>query len=322
MENSVSVRLKGVQVLRGLAAFLVVIHHCFSMGPFQQSAFPPIGALGVAIFFVISGFVVTKNLIEIENPFQFLRDRVVRIFPLYWIFTTIFLLTVALDFTSISINTVELPHILKSYFFIPFSAPFYDDKIWPLLIPGWTLNFEIFFYLFLGLCYLFNPKLFIVLIIPAFSVFFLLGNLFFYEIEYFRFYASWYLFDFLSGIFLYQIMLKKRYINCVSFVFCIFIWTLVLGPSSSDFLIKSMFSGIAICLVFLSIKFEVRLRRVPNKLILVGDSSYSLYLSHVFVIGLFNLILNKIGGDHSVLIEIFWYFVMIPFFCLIGGIVK
>jgi len=47
-------------------------------------------------------------------------------------------------------------HILASLFFVPHYNPSYPGKIFPVLVPGWTLNYEMFFYLVFAIC-LFLP---------------------------------------------------------------------------------------------------------------------------------------------------------------------
>ena len=69
-------RLRSIQVLRGIAAMAVVAHHAFDG--------PRLGAAGVDLFFVISGFIMA-TCTGARSPGQFLADRAWRIYPLWLI---------------------------------------------------------------------------------------------------------------------------------------------------------------------------------------------------------------------------------------------
>ncbi|MGC4064047.1 MAG: acyltransferase [Polyangiaceae bacterium] len=83
--------------LRGIALLTVLCFH-FS-GPFQSSAqvgrtmerVLASGWIGVELFFALSGFLITRSLLELEGPWQsrllvFWRNRALRIFPAYFAF--------------------------------------------------------------------------------------------------------------------------------------------------------------------------------------------------------------------------------------------
>ena len=95
-------RLISLQVLRGLAACIVVFHHVSlaqtSYGGrsswIAQSGFGLIGASGVDLFFIISGFIMMYSSSResgSDAARAFLIRRFRRIFPLYWIWTTLLL---------------------------------------------------------------------------------------------------------------------------------------------------------------------------------------------------------------------------------------
>jgi peptidoglycan/LPS O-acetylase OafA/YrhL len=56
--SSKTIYRKDIQVLRGVAVFAVILFHA-------QESYIPLGFLGVDVFFVISGFVVTPLIIQI-----------------------------------------------------------------------------------------------------------------------------------------------------------------------------------------------------------------------------------------------------------------
>jgi exopolysaccharide production protein ExoZ len=105
-----------------------------------------LGSAGVDIFFAISGFIMGTVGIK-EAPGEFMIKRLARIAPLYWLVTLTMCLGCAVGvFRNF---TFSFDRIVYSLLFIPYFNP--QGKIWPLLIPGWTLNYEMFFYLVFAL---------------------------------------------------------------------------------------------------------------------------------------------------------------------------
>lgn len=133
-------RLYGVQYLRAVAALGVVVFHAAE----RAGGHFAIGAAGVDIFFVISGFIMWV-LAETRHPAPsaFLRERIERIAPLYWIATAVM---VAGGMAGLFPNMrLSAFHVLASFAFIPHYSPS-DGGLWPVLVQGWTLNYEMFFY--------------------------------------------------------------------------------------------------------------------------------------------------------------------------------
>jgi len=101
------------------------------------------GHFGVDIFFVISGFVMMLSTEMTADKF-FLK-RIVRIVPTYWFFT-IGVFLIALILPDVLKNTTANPvHLIKSFFFVPFDKN--GVGVTPILALGWTLNYEMYFYL-------------------------------------------------------------------------------------------------------------------------------------------------------------------------------
>ncbi len=127
-------RLSSLELLRFVAALLVVLFHLPSIG---------IGEFGVDIFFVISGYVMMLS--TATGSHQFLLKRLIRIVPLYWA-ATLAVFLIALLIPSLLNNTsANLVHLIKSLLFVPFDKNGTGHQ--PLLTIGWTLNFEMYFYL-------------------------------------------------------------------------------------------------------------------------------------------------------------------------------
>ena len=140
--------LINIQYLRAVAALMVVWLHARDNFSWVKTQFPSeAGASGVDLFFVISGFIMVyttygKNI----TPGQFMARRLERIAPLYWLATLAVVIVAALAPALLKSTLLSSPHILASFAFIPMRSPAFPDNYWPLVIPGWTLNYEMAFY--------------------------------------------------------------------------------------------------------------------------------------------------------------------------------
>lgn len=141
-----------IQYLRGIAALLVVWHHATNqitgMSEFLPSDF---GVSGVDLFFVISGFIMVVTTAGSSiTPTQFWSRRIARVVPIYWLLTLL-MVCVALAapglFKTLRIEPLKL---VQSLLFIPHFSASFPAFAWPVLVPGWTLNFEMFFYAVFG----------------------------------------------------------------------------------------------------------------------------------------------------------------------------
>ncbi|NUU64529.1 acyltransferase [Enterobacteriaceae bacterium BIT-l23] len=123
-----------LQLLRAVAAIIVVMNHLLAES--FGGVFKYIGGYGVNIFFVISGFIMTYTAIN-KNPFEFIVDRVIRIYPPY----------IISSFALISISVFafhkDLYFIIGNIFLLPGS-----DDGYRLANPvAWTLVYEMYFYI-------------------------------------------------------------------------------------------------------------------------------------------------------------------------------
>jgi exopolysaccharide production protein ExoZ len=144
-------RYQNIELLRFIAALAVVYFH--AVGTLRAVAFPEIGpnpltelgAAGVDVFFVISGFVIFLSLTrKNRTPIEFARDRLIRLVPAYWILTVSHLVILA----SVAIlRGTEVPFdiswTIQSLFFV--SQPLGNNP--PLISQGWSLEIEMLFYL-------------------------------------------------------------------------------------------------------------------------------------------------------------------------------
>lgn len=145
-----------VQMLRALAALMVVVHHAqHEAGSLAAAAGRvPVRAdwlpwmAGVDIFFVISGFIMVHASGRLygraDGAVTFLKRRLWRIVPLYWLVTTLFLGVVLLKADVLNSAPRGWGEIAASYLFWPVARA--DGNIQPVFSLGWTLNYEMLFY--------------------------------------------------------------------------------------------------------------------------------------------------------------------------------
>jgi peptidoglycan/LPS O-acetylase OafA/YrhL len=138
-------KINNVQALRGFAALLVVFGHT----EFALPGMRPFGTFGVDIFFCISGFIMA--MIVDRNPGKFLLRRCIRILPLYWTATLGVWLLAVVKPQWMMHTTPNWRDLLLSLLFIPFYKGGGVDPR-PVLFVGWTLNFEMYFYVVLAVC--------------------------------------------------------------------------------------------------------------------------------------------------------------------------
>ena len=150
-----------LQYLRAFAAMLVVAFHACDKLAKMQGADPsvafPVGLTGVDIFFVVSGFIIFVTAKQSDiGPFGFMRKRVIRVVPLYWVLTLLLAAVAVVKPDVLTTSVFETRHFVASMLFIPWQHP-QIDALLPLLIPGWTLNYEMAFYAMFAAS-LFLPK--------------------------------------------------------------------------------------------------------------------------------------------------------------------
>jgi len=144
-------KIRNLQALRLYAAFGVVLFHT---GFTIHGVRPFGGVFGVHMFFLLSGYIMA-SIID-NDPTAFVRRRLIRIIPLYWTLT-LFLYTVAWKFPHLMGATRAVPsELIKSLLFVPFAKS--NGLYQPILFVGWTVNYEMFFYMMLSIAVLINKR--------------------------------------------------------------------------------------------------------------------------------------------------------------------
>lgn len=144
--------LDSLQYLRAIASIMVLCYHVNVQ--LERMDFhgwwPSSLAGGVDLFFIISGFLMLVTTDgKTQYTLSFYKKRLIRIVPLYWIVTSLLVALMILAPSTVQSGRPELWHIVASYLFLPALHPVFAT-IEPVLIPGWTLNYEMFFYLVWG----------------------------------------------------------------------------------------------------------------------------------------------------------------------------
>jgi exopolysaccharide production protein ExoZ len=130
-----------IQYLRAVAALSVLAFHLIVRfgGPL------PVGASGVDIFFVISGFVMWVTTADRRvTPAEFMLKRIVRIVPNYWIATVVTALLILVRPNFMHGHELDSYRFFGSLFFLPTLA---GNKLLPVVLQGWTLIYEMIFYI-------------------------------------------------------------------------------------------------------------------------------------------------------------------------------
>ena len=292
--------INGIEVGRGIAAILVVIYHISrhfeqNFGYFPFGRFTEIGHSGVDFFFVLSGFIIyfihAKDINKPTTLKPYLIKRAVRIFPLYWImFAATFLL---------------IPFVSSASF------PSFSNAISQLLLLGggnlvlgvsWTLQYELIFYLMFALLIVnrfigggviliwFSLIVFHQFITPLYSSILL---------------SAWTL-QFFMGCFAgYLIIKTKARFNISALVigglYLFATWYFELNEVLNGFgKFARLHYGIAFTLIVIGIvglekKYSIV---IPNILLVLGKSSYSIYLCHLFFSGIYYKLFDITGLLH------------------------
>ncbi|HML29646.1 MAG TPA: acyltransferase [Hyphomicrobium sp.] len=286
--------LISIQYLRGIAAIMVVLFHTASAAS-GYTWLPSVllsGAGGVDIFFVISGFIMWQSTARTKiAPADFLRKRVARIAPIYWLMTLVMCATPIISGTLARGLVPDIGHTLASFAFIPWHSSRDDPGIFfPVYTPGWTLNFEMFFYL------VFAASLWIAdwhwRFLALITTFGLLVSIGCYAPK--KSVAAWMLapiiLEFAGGICIGVWAETQSTLSAPVAAATIVAGFVAMGATAEPGFVQ-MFRVIhwgipAILIVLGAVELE-RNRRIPSwpLLLLSGDASYSLYLTHLFVIG-------------------------------------
>jgi len=273
-------RIQNIQALRAFAAASVLVGH---------AGFWPahVGAFGVDIFFVISGFIMA-GLCELESAGTFARRRLTRILPLYWGATLAVFALALIAPSLVHATRPNLAELLKSLLFIPFTKS--NGNLQPVLYLGWTLNCEMFFYSLLVAGLACSRKYAAALAAAALCAVVAAGSLIGGSSVFVRFYGRPLLLEFVGGMLCFAIARRMPALPR---------WLLGVAAAAAvvGFFVAIPPAVPAIALVLAAVLlakqgFDTRSRL----LVLAGDASYVLYLIHPYLLGVCTHALPGLAG--------------------------
>ena len=330
-------RLDHIQALRGIAALMVVVSHLLIIER-KYSAdqilgdWAAYGMAGVDLFFVISGFIMVYVMWDrprgVKAAGEFLWGRASRIYPLYWIVSLVLLALwfVRPDMVFSSIDTP--PDILKSFALFPHERE-------PLLAVGWTLVHEMYFYLvFAGIMLL--PRKAMLPCLVLWMCFIFLGGSFevssLNESPVLKLVFSPLTHEFILGAFAawtFKLLcehdptpVRRRWII---FMLLFALMTFLTNFRDSEFPIDAVkrvdaFFIFATLTVYACAAMDFRKMKVWKPLVVLGDWSYALYLTHVLSLTIMGRIWAKFRND-SLVDNVLILFAMVAVTIFISGLV-
>jgi exopolysaccharide production protein ExoZ len=295
-----------IQALRAVAALLVVLLHAFeTWGERVDSTAPGVnwenGAAGVDIFFIISGFVMvisSQRLIDRPGAWRiFLRHRVIRIVPLYWLLTTVKILAV-LALGGVVLRTgLDFNFVAGSYLFLPVTDS--AGHFRPVLPVGWTLTYEFLFYLFFAAALALRVDV-LRIVIPG------LGLIAILALMRRDHWPDWtILFDTIVVEFVFGVALGKWTLRGFRLPLMIagglalagFASIMILPMVSENMRVLTWgIPAFAVVAGIVSLEPLVA-TALPHWLLTLGDASYSIYLSHGFVLPALGLLVGRLASS-------------------------
>ena len=259
--------LISIQYLRGLAAVAVIVWH-------TGWARTVLGQVGVDIFFVISGFIMMLVSGTGVTPIEFGLKRLGRIAPLYWIITLI----------TAYINNSSLLEVTKSLFFWPTGD-------FPIVLQGWSLNLEVSYYLLFSLLLVFNPFVRLLLLCVIIVTLTVSSTYIYSQTQSIMNWSSPLAIEFLAGVLLF-VFWKNYYIpvgiaawisGAIAITALAKTYSLSSAPEAWTRVLIWGIPSLLIVSAGLGIERSKQLPKIST-LLLLGEASYSVYLSHYLLI--------------------------------------
>jgi len=301
-------QLTGIQYLRGLAALAVAYYHASIQIPSLTPYFSEhLGlrlnfAAGVDLFFVISGFIMFVTGRGLA-PQAFLSRRLIRIVPLYWLLTLAIAGLLAARPELFRTTVVTREYLIKSLMFVPYQNPGHNGDVMPILVPGWSLNMEMMFYLVFGLLLFARGKWLLPGATLIFGIIAATGIAFGNSLPAVaRFLTDLRVLEFLFGMYIGWLYLNTDMRHARSMLLLVFAVALLvllwqpIKPAGST--LAMLLNSVLCCtlIVYSVVAWEKNrgLPRLSGPLAL-GDASYSLYLGHLFALGAARIVWVHIG---------------------------
>jgi peptidoglycan/LPS O-acetylase OafA/YrhL len=312
-----------IQLLRGVAASLVVFYH--GQHYLAVRGFIPrveeiynFGRSGVDVFFVLSGFIMVfitwDSFQKPRASVDFLIRRWIRIIPTYWFYSLVmvFLLLYLPQYFSKG-KEFNYAHAIASFLFIPWKNSI--GEVNPILSVGWTLNYEMYFYLVFSIVLLFRRDIFIgplaLILLGGVAA----GLVFTPTAPVFEYMSSPLLVEFIMGCLIARLYKQgvcigqgaSLYLIGISII--VFVLGILFRPDVPRVILWGIPAAILLAgSVFLEKTGGISL---PTIFFSLGDSSYSLYLSHMFSVHLVGKIWTTHVDGHFYLFTFVAYIVSV-----------
>ena len=293
-------KLPSIQALRGIALLGVIGFHFLSIekkysgGDFLLPNFLHLGQSGIDLFFVISGFImvtVTKGHFTLNGEvIRFLWGRLTRIYPTYWFY---FFLTLAVFLIKpdwVNSSQGHQTQLISSFLLWP-------SHQLPLVMVAWSLIYELWFYFVFSIFLNFRECFLLPLLLVWGAIITIINLLItvtdFSGVALIALHP--YSLEFIIGA-LIALLFFQEHTSRLSACSMIFVITLILSlgfPIAYAFDIFEQESIVRVCVMGTLYGFLVysvaTLEKLnefsfPKSLQLLGDISYTVYLSHVLVL--------------------------------------
>jgi exopolysaccharide production protein ExoZ len=286
-----------------LAAILVVAHHSFKavdsrLFGLNVSYMFEFGAVGVHLFFIISGFIMVytqERNFGAAHPVQFLWRRIDRIYPIYWFCA--FLTAIAYYLLGRGIHQDSVWDWFGSLLLFPG----YSSNI---IFVGWTLTYEMYFYLAFTLILALNlsivRSLLLLTVVFIFSVSMGIGISDIKEDGFLSVLTSILLMEFVLGSWIAYLFIhlgSSRLIGGITLFIGIFLFAMWYLYGYDD-VPRTVSWGMPSAFIVLSLVLleKGEINGILGQLVkTLGDASYALYLIHPMIISI--LVFGLPNGD-------------------------
>lgn len=314
-------KVYSIQVLRAIAALLVVYMHSMTSrialftGVSYQSGLGYLsrfGAVGVDIFFIISGCIIVmigQKYADKHQPHIFFLKRAYRIVSLYWPLSLLLLAASQFALFQGLLSDLTWQRLFTSFFFVPLSSHGVYQA--PIIAVGWTLSMEMFFYVVVALCMYANPKKYLQYTVVVLLLVVLAGSLLAMIHSPLTYALSPIFLEFVFGILIGVYSQKspqrtKRplliVLGLLGFLLSIFLHHLGIANVNEILYgnlvwVRLVLWGIPSALFvqgFLDLEAMSTIK-MPTFLVRLGDASYSLYLIHTSFITVLAILWRLLG---------------------------
>ncbi len=318
-------KLPNIQILRAVAALAVVFYHdgiettniCADVG--QTCAYDFwVGAFGVPLFFIISGFIMVttswNSFGKPGAPLDFMKRRLARIVPLYWLVTTVAVVGIIISPSMLNVSVLDPVYFAASYLFWPMAR--INGLVRPIANLGWTLNLEMMFYVIFTITLFFSRTRGLILGIAFLAGMSVLQSAgLFAKISPFHsialnFWADPIILNFILGMLIavaYRRGFRVNFTQSILLSGIALVGILLVGNFSTilnampeDHIINRVVAMVPMFALFVAGALGPQVNSTQSIWragLLVGDASYSLYLIHPFVLRPAAKIWAKVVGN-------------------------